>query len=135
MLRRLWIVLSDRLLAITAGGEYRDDRAYHRLCAERIERIQSLCFELGLNCYFETHMNMISEDPAGFVAIMEACPVYFEVNLDVSHYNYRQIKHDQVRFPSCWRFGVVFVVILAGVILVHCDPRCQSCCRVGVSLA
>ena len=80
---------------LNSGGEYRNDRAYHRLCAERIERIQSVCFELGLNCYFETHMNMISEDPAGFVAIMEACPVYFEVNLDVSHYNYRQIKHAQ----------------------------------------
>ena len=26
---------------------------------------------------------------------MEACPVYFEVNLDVSHYNFRQIKHSQ----------------------------------------
>ena len=62
---------------LNSGGEYRDDAAYHRLCAQRIERIQSLCFELGLNCYFETHMNMISEDPAGFVAIMEACPVYF----------------------------------------------------------
>ena len=26
---------------------------------------------------------------------MDATPVYFEVNLDVSHYNFRQIKHDQ----------------------------------------
>lgn len=45
---------------LNSGGEYRDDAAYHRLIAGRIERIQSLCFELGLNCYFETHMNMIS---------------------------------------------------------------------------
>ena len=37
----------------------------------------------------------LQEDPAGFVAIMEACPVYFEVNLDVSHYNFRQIRHSQ----------------------------------------
>lgn len=42
---------------------YRDDPAYHRLVAGRIERIQALCFELGLNCYFETHMNMISVSP------------------------------------------------------------------------
>ena len=66
------------------GGEYRDDAAYHRLTAGRLERIQQLCFELGMNCYFETHMNMISEDPAGFVAIMEATPVYFEVSAALS---------------------------------------------------
>jgi hypothetical protein len=38
---------------------------------------------------------MISEDPVGFARIMDATPTYFEVNLDVSHYNYRQIKHSQ----------------------------------------
>ena len=62
---------------LNTGGEYRNDEAYLSRCAEGIAELQALCFELGLNCYFETHMNMISEDPAGFVAIMEACPVYF----------------------------------------------------------
>ena len=32
---------------------------------------------------------------AGFARIMDATPTYFEVNLDVSHYNFRQIRHDQ----------------------------------------
>lgn len=48
-----------------AGGEYREDGAYHRVTGERLVRIQEICFEAGLNCYFETHMNMISEDPVG----------------------------------------------------------------------
>ena len=49
----------------------------------------------------------MQEDPAGFVAIMEACPVYFEVNLDVSHYNFRQIKHSQSKHlrTICARVG------------------------------
>ena len=56
-------------------------RPVARQTAERLRRIQQICFELGVNCYFETHMNMISEDPAGFVAIMEATlPTYFEVH-------------------------------------------------------
>ena len=37
-------------------------------------RIQKICFEEDLNCYFETHMNMIGEDPSGFVKILDACP-------------------------------------------------------------
>lgn len=51
-----------------------------------------LQFALGLNFYVETHIDRISEDVAGFVRIMEKCPVYFEVNADISHYNYRCIK-------------------------------------------
>ena len=37
---------------LNSGGEYREDYAYHRVTAERIKRIQEICFELGLNCYF-----------------------------------------------------------------------------------
>ena len=37
-------------------------------------------------------MDRLSEDPVGFVRIMDACPVHFEVNADISHYNYRAIK-------------------------------------------
>merc|ERR1712139_453782 len=38
-------------------------------------------------------MNMVSEDPAGFCRIMDACSDYFEVNADISHYQFRQITH------------------------------------------
>jgi len=75
------------------GGEYREDKAYVELVAGRLAKLQALCFELGVNCYFETHMNMVSEDPMGFCRIMDACPVYFEVNADISHYLFREIKH------------------------------------------
>lgn len=74
------------------GGEYRDDEQFCRTAATRLERIVRICHEEGLNCYIETHMNMVSEDPTGFVRIMDLCGVDFEVNLDVSHYHFRQIK-------------------------------------------
>ena len=37
-------------------------------------------------------MDRLSEDPVGFVRIMDACPAHFEVNADISHYSYRAIK-------------------------------------------
>eukprot|EP01051_Picozoa_sp_SAG22_P003286 SAG22_NODE_158_length_16966_cov_26.252446_5_plen_456_part_00 len=74
------------------GGEYRDDPQFIKLSAERIARLQRLCFSEGLNCYIETHIDRITEDCVGFARIMDACPEYFEVNADISHYNYRGIK-------------------------------------------
>ena len=71
-----------------AGGEYRHDTAYHKRVGLYIARLQAMCFARGLNFYVETHVDRISEDPEGFCAIMDACPVYFEVNADISHYNY-----------------------------------------------
>ena len=39
----------------------------------------------------ETHMDRVSEDLGAFVKVMEYCPVYFEINADISHYNFRAI--------------------------------------------
>ena len=65
--------------------------AYLQQAADRIARLQSIAFELGLNFYVETHIDRVSEDPEAFCKIMDRCPVYFEVNADISHYNYRGI--------------------------------------------
>eukprot|EP01048_Picozoa_sp_COSAG05_P027504 COSAG05_NODE_8056_length_741_cov_0.671340_1_plen_182_part_01 len=61
-------------------------------CALFHKALILLQFALGLNFYVETHIDRISEDVAGFVRIMDKCPVYFEVNADISHYVYRAIK-------------------------------------------
>ena len=74
------------------AGEYRDDAAYHARVGADIARLQALCFARGLNFYVETHVDRISEDLQGFVNIMDACPVFFEVNADISHYNYCGIE-------------------------------------------
>ena len=42
------------------GGEYRNDEQYLTLCAQRIEKLQNLCWEVGLNCYVETHIDRLS---------------------------------------------------------------------------
>eukprot|EP01046_Picozoa_sp_COSAG06_P036837 COSAG06_NODE_4101_length_4573_cov_2.309119_1_plen_491_part_00 len=76
---------------MNTGGEYRNDDAYLTLCARRIEQLQSLCFELGLNFYVETHIDRLSEDLEAFGKIMEKCNAYFELNADLSHYFYRGI--------------------------------------------
>ena len=36
-------------------------------------------------------MDRVSEDLGAFVKVMEYCPVYFEINADISHYNFRAI--------------------------------------------
>lgn len=73
------------------GGEYRHDDQYLRRVARDISRLQGLAFELGLNFYVETHVARVSEDPEAFVKIMDYAPTYFEVNVDISHYVYRNI--------------------------------------------
>lgn len=77
---------------LNTGGMYRDDHEYLRRVANDIVRLQGTCFSLGINFYVETHMDRISEDLGAFCAIMDYCPVYFEVNADISHYNFRQIN-------------------------------------------
>jgi sugar phosphate isomerase/epimerase len=106
---------------LNTGGEYRDDAAFIKRSAERIAKMQQVCFEQGVNFYVETrplrparlrsihitssmhHANSmwfsscadidrVSEDVVGFARIMDACPTYFEVNADISHYVYRGIK-------------------------------------------
>lgn len=82
------IHLSPRYL--NAGGAHRADEAYLSLCASRIEMLQRICHSLGLNCYIETHIERITEDPEAFVKIMDRAR-YFEINGDLSHYAYRAI--------------------------------------------
>ena len=48
-----------------------------------MQSVQALCFRLGLNCYIETHMNMVSADTVAFCRIFDACPVPFEVSVSV----------------------------------------------------
>ena len=75
----------------STGGEYREDKAFLQLSAERIAHMQRICFEEGLNFYVETHVMKISEDITAFVKIMDLSP-YFEVNGDLSHYIFRGIS-------------------------------------------
>jgi len=62
----------------------------------------------------ETHMDRVSEDLGAFVKVMEYCPVYFEINADISHYNFRAITqgswcpsphpvHSPLPFPEARR--------------------------------
>eukprot|EP00747_Dinoflagellata_sp_TGD_P063006 gnl/TRDRNA2_/TRDRNA2_153271_c0_seq4.p1 gnl/TRDRNA2_/TRDRNA2_153271_c0~~gnl/TRDRNA2_/TRDRNA2_153271_c0_seq4.p1 ORF type:complete len:330 (+),score=65.97 gnl/TRDRNA2_/TRDRNA2_153271_c0_seq4:1237-2226(+) len=74
------------------GGAYRSNEEYLKLTALRVERLQKMCFSLGLNFYVETHVDRISEDPEAFCKIFDYCPTYFEVNADISHYLYRNIN-------------------------------------------
>ena len=79
---------------LNTGGAYRTDEAFLSLCAARIATLQRICHELGLNCYIETHIDRISEDPEAFVKIMDRAP-HFECNGDLSHYFYRSITAGQ----------------------------------------
>eukprot|EP00005_Dracoamoeba_jomungandri_P014259 CAMPEP_0174264630 /NCGR_PEP_ID=MMETSP0439-20130205/23214_1 /TAXON_ID=0 /ORGANISM="Stereomyxa ramosa, Strain Chinc5" /LENGTH=283 /DNA_ID=CAMNT_0015350613 /DNA_START=96 /DNA_END=947 /DNA_ORIENTATION=+ len=74
------------------GGAYRRDEEYLQKCGEVIETLQEICHSEGMNCYIETHVARISEDPQAFVEIMNKCKVDFEVNGDLSHYVYRNIN-------------------------------------------
>ena len=78
-----------------AVGAYRNDDAYLQEAADRIARLQRIAFDLGLNFYVETHIDRVSEDPEAMCKIMDRCPAYFELNADISHYNYRGIKRGE----------------------------------------
>eukprot|EP00929_Paragymnodinium_shiwhaense_P089388 TRINITY_DN49543_c0_g1_i1.p1 TRINITY_DN49543_c0_g1~~TRINITY_DN49543_c0_g1_i1.p1 ORF type:complete len:398 (+),score=62.42 TRINITY_DN49543_c0_g1_i1:147-1340(+) len=83
------IDLQDRFKG--TGGAYRNDEEYLRLTAARVQAMQRVCHEAGVNFYVETHIDRISEDPEAFCKIFDYCPSYFEVNADISHYLYRNI--------------------------------------------
>lgn len=85
----LQVDLPERLKG--TGGAYRNDDEYLFLSAERIYRMQEVSFRLGLNFYVEAHIDRVSEDPEAFCKIFDYCPSYFEVNMDISHYLYRNI--------------------------------------------
>lgn len=76
------------------GGAYRNDEDYLDRCAQRIEDLHRVCWDEGLNCYIETHVQRISEDPEAFVKIMDKSKVKFETNGDLSHYIYRNFRND-----------------------------------------
>ena len=79
---------------LNTGGEYRSDPAFLGLCVARMARIQALGNGLGLNVYFETHVDRISEDISAFAAMLDmadAQGIPLEVNGDLSHYVYRAI--------------------------------------------
>jgi len=83
------IFLPDNYL--NTGGAYRDDDKFIALSAKRCNLLQELCFEEGLNCYVETHVDRITEDMAAFIKILDHpdCPDTLELNGDLSHYIYR----------------------------------------------
>jgi len=70
---------------LNTGGAYRRDKAYLQQCADRIGVIQRLCWEEGLNCYIETHIERITEDLEAFNEIMDLAPEGLELNADLSH--------------------------------------------------
>ena len=76
------------------AGEYRNDSAYLSLCAQRINDLQQACWEEGMNCYIETHVQRISEDPEAFANILRQSGTATETNGDVSHYIYRNFKNN-----------------------------------------
>lgn len=76
------------------AGEYRNDPAYLSLCAQRINDLQQACWEEGMNCYIETHVQRISEDPEAFANILRQSGTATETNGDVSHYIYRNFKNN-----------------------------------------
>ena len=54
------------------GGQYRDDAAFIALCAARVQRIQRLCFALGLNFYLETHIGVSDTFRCGHPSAIQA---------------------------------------------------------------
>jgi hypothetical protein len=47
-----------------------------------------------MNCYIETHVGRVTEDPEAFCKIMDRCRVPFETNGDLSHYVYRGLRSE-----------------------------------------
>jgi hypothetical protein len=57
---------------LNTGGEYRDDAAFVRRSAERIARMQQICFEQGMNFYVETRT---STKPLALLGSARVCPL------------------------------------------------------------
>lgn len=85
---------------IDTAGTYRNDNAYLKKCAQRIVDLHILTSSFDLNCYIETHVQRISEDPEAFCKIMDLCEIDFEINGDLSHYIFRSFRND---FPEMKR--------------------------------
>jgi len=76
---------------IGTGGAYRRDENFLKQRAAVIDECHRLCYEYGLNCYIETHVDRVSEDLEAFTKIMRLCEYKFEVNGDLSHYVFKNI--------------------------------------------
>ena len=76
------------------AGAYRRDDAYLQKCSDRIQDLQQACWNEGMNCYIETHVQRISEDPQAFAEILKRSGKETETNGDLSHYIYRNFKND-----------------------------------------
>ena len=88
---QLW--LKDKYL--NSSENYNQDEEYLENCAERIEDLQQMCWNQGMNCYIETHIQRISEDPVAFSKILDKVKTpTVETNGDLSHYLYRNFKND-----------------------------------------
>eukprot|EP00494_Astrolonche_serrata_P026041 UN26302 len=79
---------------IDTCGAYRNDEEYLKKCAKRIEDLHAVCKKYDINCYIETHVQRITEDPEGLCKIMDHCDVDFEINGDLSHFVFRGIRPD-----------------------------------------
>jgi sugar phosphate isomerase/epimerase len=78
---------------MNTGGAYRGDTEYYDLTVDRLHKLRTLANNVGLNIYFETHIERISEDPIAFTDIIERSETlsgrpFEEVNGDLSHYIY-----------------------------------------------
>ena len=68
-----------------SGGDYRDDDAFLRLCASRINALHRVCEDVGMNFYVETHVDRITEDVWATQKLLDLAEP-FEINGDLSHY-------------------------------------------------
>lgn len=69
------------------AGLYRDDAEYLDWCADRVRQLQAAAHKAGLNFYLETHINLVTEDPAAACRLLDRVQV--ELTADLSHYFFR----------------------------------------------
>lgn len=71
---------------MTGDGSYRNDDGLITEFNQRINILQDICYEQGLNFYVETHVGRISEDPEALIKLIDTNDGEFELNGDLSHY-------------------------------------------------
>merc|ERR1712232_318528 len=71
--------------------EWRADDVYLRTTVERLIMLRDLCWKHGLNAYFETHIDRVTEDPVFYARVLEHAASLggLETNGDFSHFIYR----------------------------------------------
>jgi len=70
---------------------WRDDEHYLYATVERSLQLQGLCWQHGLNAYFETHIDRWGEDPVFMAEVLAKAEARggLEANGDLSHYLHR----------------------------------------------